>query len=142
MLKENGIEPTVVEINIDTVRELREHGTDVIYGDATRPEILEEAGIATAGNLILTSAGMANSEEVIRAARDANPNIRVLARASYLRDLPSLKRAGAHTVFTGEGEVALAFVEEMLVRLGATAEQVDRERARAHDDLFGDGASS
>ena len=35
----------------------------------------------TAGNLILTSAGMANSEEVIRAARDVNPDIRVLARA-------------------------------------------------------------
>ena len=66
MLKENGIEPTVIEINIETVRELREHGADVVYGDATRPETLEEAGIATAGNLILTSAGMANSEEVIR----------------------------------------------------------------------------
>lgn len=142
MLKENGIEPTVIEMNIETVRELREHGADVVYGDATRPETLEEAGIATAGNLILTSAGMANSEEVIRAAREVNPNIRVLARASYLRDLPGLKRVGAHTVFTGEGEVALAFVEEMLVRLGATAEQVDRERARAHDELFGDGAKS
>ena len=142
MLKENGIEPTVIEINIDTVRELRELGADAVYGDATRPATLDEAGIASAGNLILTSAGMANSQEVIRAAREANPNIRVLARASYLRDLPGLKHAGADTVFTGEGEVALAFVEEMLVRLGATAEQVDRERARAHDELFGDGASS
>ena len=71
MLKENGIEPTVIEINIDTVRELREMGADAVYGDATRPEILEEAGIQTAGNLILTSAGMANSTEVIRAAREA-----------------------------------------------------------------------
>ena len=142
MLKENGIEPTVVEINIDTVRELRENGVDAVYGDATRPETLDEAGIATADNLILTSAGMANSEEVIRAAREANPRVRVLARASYLRDLPTLKRAGANTVFTGEGEVALAFVEEMLERLGATAEQIDRERDRAHDELFGDGAAN
>ena len=142
MLKENGIEPTVIEFNIETVRELREQGVDAVYGDATRPETLVEAGIETADNLILTSAGMANSEEVIRAARDANPRVRVLARASYLRDLPSLKRAGADTVFTGEGEVALAFVEEMLERLGATAEQIDRERDRAHDELFGDGAMS
>lgn len=29
--------------------------------------------------------------------------IRVLARASYLRDLPPLKQAGADSVFTGEG---------------------------------------
>jgi monovalent cation:H+ antiporter-2, CPA2 family len=142
MLKENGIEPTVVEFNIETVRELRELGIDAVYGDATRAQVLDEAGIATANNLILTSAGMANSEEVIRAARDANPKVRVLARASYLRDLPGLKKAGADTVFTGEGEVALAFVEEMLERLGATAEQIDRERNRAHDELFGDGPGS
>ena len=62
----------------------------------------------------------------------------MLARASYLRDLPELKQAGADTVFTGEGEVALAFVEDLLLRLGATAEQIDRERARAHDELFGE----
>ena len=80
---------------------------------------------------------MANSTEVIRAARDVNPGIRVLARAMYLRDLPDIKRAGADIVFTGEGEVALAFVEEVLLRLGATAEQIERERARAHEELFG-----
>ena len=142
MLKENGIEPTVIEFNIETVRTMREQGLDAVYGDATRPETLHEAGIATADNLILTSAGMANSEEVIRNAREANPRVRVLARASYLRDLPTLKRAGADTTFTGEGEVALAFVEEMLSRLGATAEQIDRERARAHQELFGDAAGS
>ena len=143
MLKENGIEPTVIELNIETVRTMREQGLDAVYGDATRPETLKEAGIDSADNLILTSAGMANSEEVIRAARESNPRVRVLARASYLRDLPTLKRAGADTVFTGEGEVGLAFVEEMLSRLGATAEQIDRERARAHQELFGErGASS
>ena len=143
MLKENGIDPTIIELNIETVRTMREQGLDAVYGDATRPETLQEAGIETADNLILTSAGMANSEEVIRAARDANPKVRVLARASYLRDLPNLKRAGADTVFTGEGEVGLAFVEEMLSRLGATAEQIDRERARAHQELFGEtGANS
>jgi CPA2 family monovalent cation:H+ antiporter-2 len=143
MLKENGIEPTVIELNIETVRTMREQGVDAVYGDATRPETLHQAGLATANNLILTSAGMANSEEVIRTAREINPRLHVMARASYLRDLPSLKRAGANTVFTGEGEVGLAFVEEMLGRLGATAEQIDRERARAHQELFGEsGASS
>jgi CPA2 family monovalent cation:H+ antiporter-2 len=60
----------------------------------------------------------------------------VLARASYLRDLPDLKAAGADTVFTGEGEVALAFVEDLLLRLGATPEQIERERLRAHEELF------
>jgi CPA2 family monovalent cation:H+ antiporter-2 len=78
---------------------------------------------------------------VIRTAREVNPALRVLSRASYLRDLPEMQRAGADTVYTGEGEVALAFVEDLLSRLGASAEQIDRERARAHRELFGDRAS-
>ena len=140
LLKESGIEPTVIELNIETVRAIRETGVDAIYGDATRPETLTEAGIETAASLILTSAGMANSTEVIRAAREANPGIRVLARTSYLRELDDMRRAGADTVFSGEGEVALAFVEALMSRLGATAEQIDRERARAHQELFGEKA--
>jgi K+:H+ antiporter len=136
LLEENGVEPTVVELNVDTVRELRQEGIDAIYGDALRPETLAAADVATADSLILTSAGMADSTEVIRTARELNPNIRVLARAAYLRDLPVLRDAGADTIYTGEGEVALAFVEDILSRLGATPEQIDRERARAHEELF------
>ena len=141
LLRENDIHVTVVDLNVDAIRELRIDGIEGVYGDATRPDTLDAAGVDTAGSLILTSAGMESSTEVIRSARERNPAIRVLARASYLRDLPELTRAGADTVFTGEGEVALAFVESILDRLGATAEQIDRERDRAHRELFGRSAT-
>jgi monovalent cation:H+ antiporter-2, CPA2 family len=135
LLRDNGVVPTVVELNMDAVRGLRQDGIDAIYGDATRPETLEAAGVHRAGSLILGSAGMANSAEVIRIARTLNPSVRVLARAQYLRDVPPLKEAGANRVYSGEGEVALAFIEDILDSLGATAEQIDRERARAHEEL-------
>ena len=112
-------------------------GVDAIYGDATRPETLEAAGVEKAGSLVLGSAGMANSAEVIRIARTMNPGVRVLARAQYLRDVPPLKDASATSVYSGEAEVALAFIEDILDSLGATAEQIDRERARAHRELSG-----
>ena len=80
---------------------------------------------------------MANSAEVIRAARELNPRIRVLARAGYLRGIDALRQAGADRVFSGEGEVALALAEDILEVLGATPEQIDRERDRAHPELFG-----
>ena len=136
LLRENDVQPTVIELNIDTVRSLRQDGVDAIYGDATAKDTLEGAGMAKAGSLILTSAGMANSAQVIKFARELNPNIRVLARAAYLRDLEHLQAAGADSVYSGEGEVALAFVEDIMDRLGATPEQIDRERARAHEELF------
>ncbi len=137
LLRDNGITPTVIELNMDAVRVLRNEGIDAIYGDATRVETLEAAGVPRAGSLILGSAGMANSAEVIRTARGLNANIRVLARAPYLRDVPTLKDAGANRVYSGEGEVALAFIEDILDNLGATPEQIDRERARAHGELTG-----
>jgi CPA2 family monovalent cation:H+ antiporter-2 len=137
MLRENAIAPTILEMNVDTVRQLREQGVDAVYGDATLSATLTAAGAATAGSLILTSAGMAHSSETIRAARALNPKIRVLARTSYLRDLPALGAAGADAVYSGEGEVALAFVEDILETLGATPDQIDRERDRAHRELSG-----
>jgi CPA2 family monovalent cation:H+ antiporter-2 len=137
LLRDNGIAPTVIELNMDAVRALRQDGIDAIYGDATRPDTLEAAAIGKAGTLILGSAGMANSADVIRTARAINPQVRVLARVSYLRDVSSLKQAGANSVYSGEGEVALAFIEDILDGLGATPEQIDRERARAHAELSG-----
>ena len=142
LLRENGIEPTIIELNMDTVRQLRQEGIAAVYGDATQRETLEGAGAAGAGSLILTSAGMGSSAEVIRMARELNPGIRVLARAAYLRDLPTLRKAGADVVFTGEGEVALALTEAILHRLGATPEQIDRERSRAHSELFGESPTT
>jgi CPA2 family monovalent cation:H+ antiporter-2 len=137
LLRENGIEPTVVELNIDSIRELREQGVRAVYGDARHVETLRRAGVEGASTLLLTSAGMERSEIVIRAARDLTPGIHVLARTAYLRELPALRRAGANDVFSDEGEVALAFTETILRRLGATAEQIDRERNRVHEDLIG-----
>ena len=90
-----------------------------------------------AGSLILSSSGMKGSEEVIRLARELNPDVRVLARASYVRELPTLRDAGAEAVFSGEGEVALAVTEAVLRDLGATPDQIDRERDRVREELFG-----
>jgi CPA2 family monovalent cation:H+ antiporter-2 len=135
LLRDNRIEPTVIELNMDNIRTLRERGIDAVYGDATRPEALVAAGVANASSLILGSAGMANATEVIRAARELNPRVRVLGRASYLREVGGLKDAGANAVYSGEGEVALAFVEDILEALGATPEQIERERARVHTKL-------
>ena len=141
LLVENGIVPAVIDLNLETVRELRTQNIASIYGDALRPETLVEAGVRHSATLILSASALHQSAEIIRSARALNPELRVLARAEYLRDLPALHTAGADRAYAGEGEVALAFVDDLLHELGATADQIERERSRAHDDLFGDGKS-
>ncbi len=137
LLRENEIEPTVIELNLETVHKLREEGISAVYGDAGHRDTLENAGVGKSVGLILTSSSLTNSEEVIRLARELNPHIQVLARSAYVREIAALHKAGAEAVYSGEGEVALALTMEILRRLGATPEQIDRERGRVYSDLFG-----
>jgi len=136
LLRENGISPTVVELNMDTVRQLRQDGISAVYGDARHGDSLVTAGLRHAGTLIVSGADT-GSPEIIQGAREINPAVNIFVRSIYLRDVPPLKAAGAEQVFSGEGEVALAMTEAVLRRLGATADQVDRERDRVRAELFG-----
>lgn len=130
LLLDNGIEPVVIELNLDTVRRLRAFDVRAVYGDASRPEILAEAEIGLARHLVLTAAAGAADAEIVRRARELNPEIRVVARTQHVHEVPGLRDAGATDVFSGEGEVALAMTTSILGHLGATDEQIDRERAR------------
>jgi monovalent cation:H+ antiporter-2, CPA2 family len=72
LLRDNGFEATIIDLNLNTVRELWEQGMPGIYGDATHRDTLVQTGAAHADNLILTSAGMGDAHEVIRNAKELN----------------------------------------------------------------------
>jgi len=135
LLRENGVSPTVVDLNVDVIRKLRDEGVSAVYGDARHQDTLVTAGLPHAATLIVSGADT-GSPEVIKGARGVNPNVHIFVRSNYLRDVPPLRSAGAEQVFAGEGEVALAMTEAVLQRLGATPDQIDRERARVRSELF------
>ncbi|HNW26893.1 MAG TPA: cation:proton antiporter [Spirochaetota bacterium] len=110
LLAEGGAEISVIELNLDTVRRLRAGGCRALYGDVLRPGTLEEAGISTAGSLILT-ADVEDAAEIVRQARVLNKDLRILVRCAHLRDVPAIRRAGATVVAAGEVEVAVALAE-------------------------------
>lgn len=140
LLTDRGALVTVIDLNLDTVRQLKAAGLTALYADVLRPGTLEQAGIATAGSLVL-SADLEDGAEIIRQARLLNPELRVLARCSHLRDAPALKRAGASVVAAGEAEVGVALVEAMTAENvtdgGAQGDQRQSVRAR----LYGEGAA-
>jgi CPA2 family monovalent cation:H+ antiporter-2 len=135
LLRENGISPTVVELNMDVVRQLREQGVSAVYGDASHTDTLVSAGLPHASTLIVSGADT-GSPNIIQCARSINPTAHIFVRSQYLRDVPPLRNAGAEQVFAGEAEVALAMTEAVLRRLGATPDQIDRERARVREELM------
>lgn len=136
LLRKNGVAPTLIEMNLDTVHHLRAQSIPVIYGDARHSEILRHAGVDQAATLILSSPSITSVADIIRHARDLNPAIRVLTYVGYIREQHLLEEAGATQAFSGEAEVALAMTESILLQLGAPPEQVERERARLRNELL------
>ena len=132
ILLEHNLVPTVIDLNLDAVRHLREQGIRAIYGDASQREILSVAGIRSAAGLVFAS--NAPPFETVKTAVNLNKNITVLTRTTYLRDAPVLRRIGA-TVIVSEVEVALGMTESLMTRLGATAEQLDRARDRVRNEI-------
>ncbi|HPA70951.1 MAG TPA: cation:proton antiporter [Spirochaetota bacterium] len=136
LLSERGSEVTVIELNLDTVRRLREKGCSALYGDVLRPGTLEEAGIASSGSLVL-SADVEDAAEIIRQAHSLNPGIRILARCAHHRDVAPLRRAGATVIAAGEVEVAVALAEAVTgddaSGCGALEEQRKIIRSRLYD---------
>jgi len=138
LLGENGVASTIIEMNLQTVHRLRAQGLAAVYGDAGHAETLRHAGVQEAGSLILSASGLDAAGEIIRMARDLNPDVKILVRTAYLREGPALRAAGADLVFSGEAEVAFAMNEAVLRSLGATARQITRARERLRSDLFQD----
>jgi len=135
LLADRGATVTVVDLNLEAVRALRAEGFSAVYGDVLRPGTLDEAGIATAGSLVL-SADVEDAAEIVRQARLLNPALRVLARCAHLRDAAALRRAGATVVAAGEAEVGVALVEAVTAEDGldpvAAAAQREAIRSRLY----------
>ncbi|MDB4989610.1 MAG: TrkA-N:Sodium/hydrogen exchanger [Myxococcaceae bacterium] len=134
LLRDNGLDPVVIELNHQTVQELHKQGISAVYGDASQQAILELAGAQRAVGLIFAAAG-SPPEAVVRMAKQLHPSILVLARVAFMHESAELGQAGADIVIAAEAEVALAMAERLLMTLGATAEQLDRERARVRAEL-------
>ena len=135
ILRDNGIPVVVVETNLQTVQQLLSEGEAAVYGDASEREILHHAGIEKADGLIIAASGV-SADAVVKAARELNPKIRILTRATYLGETGKLREAGANAVFSSEGEIALSMTEFVMRQMGATDEQIDRERDRVRTELF------
>jgi CPA2 family monovalent cation:H+ antiporter-2 len=117
-LRQAGLETVIIDLNMDTVRELAADGRLALYGDASHGELLKQAGVARADYLIVTLPHSVNRRPLIAAARHLNPGCRIFVRARYLREKEELEQVGATAAFE-EAEAAVALAEKVLGDLQA-----------------------
>lgn len=88
----------VVESQQDIFNSLMEQKILAIHGDATRDEVLLEAGIQNAKGVITTLSHDADNVYVTLTAKSLNHEVTVVARAERAEAEEKLRRAGANTV--------------------------------------------
>jgi len=133
LLRDSGLETVIVDLNADTIRGLDQQGRRTIYGDASRLEILERAGVRRASQIVLTLPHSADRVPVLMAAKELNPGIEVTVRARYLAERDALRQAGATTVVFEEGEAGMALARHVMRNRGideATTERLVRALRR------------
>jgi monovalent cation:H+ antiporter-2, CPA2 family len=134
-LRESGLETVVVDLNLDTVTALAREHRLALFGDASHPDVLEQAGIRRASYLLITLPHSVNRGPLIAAARNLNPACRIFVRARYLRERPELEQAGGTTACFEEIEAAVALTERLLADLGTDDDVIERESERIRKEF-------
>ena len=118
-LKAAAIPCVVAETNREFVEALRAAGQPAVWGDATEPEVLVQAHVATARALVIATPQSLHVRKMVETARALNPGIEVVVRSHSAQEAELLERDGAGTVFVGERELAKAMAAFVLGRVRA-----------------------
>jgi len=99
-LQKTGAQFLVIDRNEQRAARAREAGMTAMMADATRDETLREAGIEGARGFVAALATDADNVFVILTARNLNPRLTIVTRASEEEAEAKLRRAGADIVFS------------------------------------------
>lgn len=93
---------TVVDLNPDNLKVAERYGLPAHLGDATRPEILEHAGIADARVVVITTPAPQTGRQIVHQVRALAPDAMIVARSRYHVFHWELLFAGAQVVVDEE----------------------------------------
>ena len=108
----------VVEQRLELVASLRTEGVAVIFGDATRPDVLTRAHLDSARLLIIATPDPYHVRAVLDIAKRVNPTIGTIVRANNDAERAYLEGRGVDWALVGERELAIGMVRRALERAG------------------------
>jgi len=139
IFKQIGIHPVIIDMNVDTITFLHENGTEAVFGDASKADILKAAGMEQASYLIITPPDLEARIPIVSTARNLNENAIIYSRARYITERAMLEKIGVSRVCYEEAEATVGIAEMVLQNEGATDAQIKEEvaniRALPHKPL-------
>jgi glutathione-regulated potassium-efflux system ancillary protein KefC len=135
LLRANQVRVTVLDHDPDQIDLLRRFGYQVFYGDATRIDLLRASGAERARALVVAVDGVEESLELVDAAREAFPQLPILARARNVTHYYDLMDRGVTVIERETFESALQLGRSVLRELGFGAFEARQAamKFRAHN---------
>ncbi len=139
VLKETSIPYVVLELNNETVLEMKKQGEPIFYGDGTSPEILHKVGIETARLLVIVISDPSSTRRIVQIARRLNPKLYTIVRTRYLAEVEDLIRLGANEVIPEEFETSIEIFAKVLhhyqVPANLITQQIEKIRSGSYEAL-------
>ncbi|KAF4355814.1 hypothetical protein CsatB_028211 [Cannabis sativa] len=112
------------DLDPSVVKTSRKLGFPTLYGDGSRPSVLQSAGISSPKAVMVMYTGKAKTIEAVQRLRVAFPAIPIYARAQDLGHLLDLKKSGATDAILENAETSLQLGSKLLKGLGVMSDDV------------------
>ncbi|ARG99165.1 monovalent cation:proton antiporter-2 (CPA2) family protein [Legionella micdadei] len=136
-LTAQGIKLTILENDPEQIELLRKFGYKGYFGDASRLDLLKNAGADKAKLLIVAVDDADTSLEIVKLAKEEFPHLTIYSRARNRRHAYELHKAGVDYFKRETFDSSLAMAQEVMKFLGHNPETM-RRKANAfkqHDEL-------
>jgi monovalent cation:proton antiporter-2 (CPA2) family protein len=141
LLVANGIHTVVLDHDAKLVDNLRKLDIKGYFGDPTRPQLLETAGIEEADLFVIAIDDRDRAVALVEHMKHRHPQVALLVRAFDQIHYYQLKQAGAEYIIKETYHSALELACEALTRLGfhpSRAEQLKNTFIRTEDETSDD----
>jgi len=126
MLGAVNIPYIAIDLDLNRVNQCRAKGMSAYYGDASRMQLLQDAGAERARAIIITIDQPTIANRIIRELRDNFKNVPLLVRARDQRHAASLVVDGAHAVVPDTAESSLQLGALLMKALGVSPDETTR----------------
>lgn len=125
ILSENQMPFVGIEMDARLFHKLEDKNVSVIFGDAARNEVLEAAGIKTARLVVIAINDPAWTSHIVATVRSFRPEIHVIVRLQYFRDMDKLTELHVNEIVVSEAQMAVELTERVLRNLGVEQEIIE-----------------